>query len=72
MQKNGMEEGRTSEIATYSKTPVPMDQAGIITQGHPGQHRANWVIENRPVPDQSTQIALLVTLYWLPLRDTVL
>lgn len=66
-----MEEGRTSEIATFAN-PVPMDQAGIVTQGHPGQPRANRVMENRQMLDQSTQIASLVTAHWLPLNDRVL
>lgn len=34
MQKNGMEEGRTSEIATFSK-PCPHGR-GRATQGHSG------------------------------------
>lgn len=71
MHKNDVEEGRTSELATFSK-PVPAEQAGIITQGHPGKDRANRVTENRPAPDQNIQIAQPVELHWLPLRDTVL
>lgn len=35
-QKIGVEEGRTSELATFSKTLSPVDQAHRATQGHPG------------------------------------
>lgn len=35
-QKIGVEEGRTSEIATFSKTLSPVDQAHRATRGQQG------------------------------------
>lgn len=66
-----MEEGRTYEIATFFK-PSPNGPSWAHNISPP---EATWgakrVIENRQMLDQSNQIALLVTLYWLPVRDMV-
>lgn len=65
-------EGRTSEIATFSEPRSPWTKPGPWHGATQGRPRANGVMENRPVPDQSAQIARLATLYRLPLGDTVL
>lgn len=62
--RHGRETRRTAR--RRGTGPSPGQKA---TQGHSG---ANSVTENRQMCDQSAQIALHVTHYWLPLRGTEL
>lgn len=67
-KESGMEEGRTSEIATFFLSP--RTRPGFqheATQATRSQQR-----ENRQTLDQSIQIALLVIFCWLTLRGIVL